>query len=310
MTTENEELSIDDLDKPVDEALLMGEDKVTDTDESEGEDKDAEGEDIDHEALAKIAADEEEAGEKTDEHKDDQKTVPQARFNQVYAEKKALEERLAALEGKPAEGEAKTAEPEKPVDIKSLRDKEASIEDELEQAMYGGDTDKSRELRGQLRALRGQIDDLVMSEAETRAERKLDQRKQTDAFQTKAAELEAKYPVLNPETGDPEAIEMVVALRDAYIAKGVPLTKALEAAVEKVAPHFTKADDKPADKEDGKPDARNVTAITRGAKDSNRIPPNEGGVGNRALTPKDTSDISVDEWEKLPQSEREKILAA
>lgn len=314
MTAEKEgqaqSATIDDLDKPVDESLLMGEDEITDPDKSDDEDNDAEGGGFDQDALARIAAEGEDDPEPKEKEVDkDGKFVPQARFNQIYAEKKALEEELEALRGK-AESDKPADKPVVKITVQSLRDKESSIEDELEQALYDSDTDKSKELRAQLRTLRGQIDDLVMTEAETRAEKRIDSKREVEAFQSLAVSLETKYPVLNGETGDPEAIALVVELRDAYIARGMSLTKALQTAVEKIAPRFTKAEEKQADKEEGKPDARNVTAITRGAKDSNRIPPSDGGLGNRALTPQDTSDISLDQWEKLPQSERDKILAA
>lgn len=308
MTPEDKDIeTIDDLDKPVDETLLMGED-----DEAEQE------EDIDTEDLKKIAeaAEEEKAAEKDPEdgadvdtedkeEKHEAKSVPLERFNQVYAEMKQLKEQVAALSGKEEPKEA-----EKPVDIKALRDQEATIEDQLEEAMLNGDSDKTKELRANLRELRGKMDDLVLSEAETRAEQRIERKREVSDFQSMAAALEAKYPVLNPETGDPDAIALVVDLRDAYIAKGMPMVQALQTAAEKIAPRFAKAEEKAAEKGDEKPDPRNVTAITRGAKDSNRIPPADGGVGNRAMSQKDANDIPQKDWEKLSQEERDKILAA
>lgn len=277
MTTEDN-TAIDDLDAPVSEALLMGEDPDDVKERIPAE--------VDEDA-AKIA-DENAEGKPTKEA--EEKTVPQARFNQVYAEKKALEEHIRALEEASKPTEVRTQ-----VDVKALR-KEATG------ALMDGDVDKYEELQSQ-------IDDEIQRRAEDRAVQHVGAIRERESFVALAERLTEKYPVLNPEGGDARAISLVVDLREAYVAKGMSMSAALEAAVEKIVPHFANAGGTAPAKSDNV-DARNVHAIRRGAEDSNKMPPSGVGVGNRAMEPTDTADISQDKWEKMSQAEREKILAA
>lgn len=269
-------MTTEDL-QPVDEALLRG-------DETE------QGDEVEQEAVEEVVAEEEvvEPVAEAPKAEDETKPIPQERFNQVWAERKALmEENKRLKEQYEAQPEAMPA-----VDIKTLS-REAS------KALLEGDTDKHDELQDK-------IHDELLRRAEQQAEIKLTQRSEANAFKARAAELTATYPVLNPETGDPEAIEMVIELRDGYIAKGMNMTEALEKAVLKVAPRFSTS----AQPEAGKPDARTLAAVQRGAKDSNSVPPQGGGVGNRALPPVSTKEPTQAEWDAMTDTQREKALAA
>lgn len=281
MTEENQNIEEAwDYDVPVDEKLLMGEDEQPDDDTE-----------VDIDALTKIAGEEDEplAEEKPE---DDQRAVPQVRFNQVYAENKALKERLAELENE-STAEVKRAEQ---VDIKALRR-------EANEALIEGDMDK-------LEAAQDKIDAELLRQAEINAESRMTQRQELESFQRKAAELMTEYSVLNSETGNPDAISMVVELRDAYIAKGMRMTQALETAAKKVAPLFSSKEAKSAETTETVPDQRKLEAVKRGAETSNRIPAQGGGVGNRSLPVKGEENYSQKEWDNLPQAERDRILAA
>lgn len=338
---QDQQLTLDDLDTPVDPKLLMGggDAGAGQNDNGDGHDggqdgKDDEASDLD--ALKKVAGDGSDAdadggagggdgaadgGQDAGAHKND-KGVPQERFNQVWAENKAMRERLEALErgnqgdaagdGKGDAGDGGN----KPIDLKALR-KEAT------QALLDGDTERHEELQEQ-------IDEEIQRRAEQRAEQRIEARSEAKAFNDTAAALTEKYPVLNPDTGDQEAIDLVVELRDAYIAKGMNRIDALKQAVEKIAPRFGQAAGNKVDKVDAgdggdkggdgdggddkgsgqNADQRKVTAIDRGAKDSNRIPPGGGGVGNRAMEVRESvSDIAQDKWDSMSQAERDQILA-
>lgn len=292
---------IDDIDTPVDEKLLMDGEEVADT----GADDAAAAEAT---AIAEAAAAEAAAAEKPDGDdkaaaagKDKDGFIPKERFNQVWAEKRALEERIRELEGdkggKPdagADSEAQTVE----VDIKALR--KAATE-----ALLDGDTDKHNEIQGQ-------IDDEIQRRAEIRAEQRIDYKAEVKEFKAVAKQLTEENPMLNPETGNQKAIDFVVRQRDAYRAAGNTLAESLKMAVADMKELTGAAQaTSPAADGDGKQpdDPRKVVAIKRGADANNRIPPQGAGVGNRAMDVPDTTDIPQDKWDKLSDSEREKILA-
>lgn len=272
----SDDVVVDELDQPVDEALLRG-DEPAEGDPAPADDAPA------AEPQDEPAAEPE--GEPEGERRDE--FIPKARFNEVNEERKQLREELERLRA----AQQPPAEPELVVDIKALR-REAT------NALLEGDQDRHDELQDQ-------IDNELLRQAEARAEEKLIQRQEATTFKAKAAELTERYPVLNPETGDPEAIALVIELRDAYIAKGMNMTVALETAVQKIAPRF------------GQPtaaapaaDTRQAAAVKRGATDSNRIPPQGGGVGNRAQPPQANDEPSQSEWENMTPAQRQKALEA
>lgn len=260
-------------DQPVDEALLRG-------DEDEAEPT----EELIEEPAAPAEEIQQEDAQAEDRRED---VIPKARFNEVNEERKALRAELERLQ---QEQQQREAEVER-VDIRALR-REATA------ALLEGDSDKHDELQER-------IDNEILRQAEENATYRITQQTEANAFKQRAAELTADYPVLNPKTGDPEAIELVVELRDSYIGKGMGMVEALERAVAKVAPRFQQ--DQPATDD---ADARKLAAVKRGATDSNRIPPQGGGVGNRALPPATTREPTQSEWDAMTPAQREKILAA
>lgn len=282
MTTDNQddqkqEDTPEDIDSPVDEKLLAG------VDGDEGEDRaDEDAPDTDNADTPK----DEDVADEDDLKPDDGKpaVVPQARFNQVYAENKALKERLASLE--PADQRVA------PTDLRALRREATKV-------LLEGDTDKHDELQDQ-------IYDELQRRAEAQVETRLTQRAEAAAFKAKATELTETYPVLNPETGDAEAIELVVELRDSYIAKGMGMVEALEKAAHKIAPKFGANEKTP----DEVADARKAKAIQRGVQANNSIPPQGGGVGNRAMPPSKSENIPQGEWESMSPAARQKHLEA
>jgi hypothetical protein len=278
----------DDLDTPVDEALLRGdgpveEDAVEAKQEAEDEipSEDGSGED----AVAAV---------EQPDPPDDKKhgTVTQERFNQVYAEAKALKEKVAALES--AQPKAEEPQPQSVPDIKALRS-------QATQALFDGETDKYNELQDK-------IDAEILRRAEESAEARMEERALKDSFKSTVAEVYEKYPVLRDGSGNADAIQMVVALRDAKIAEGMSPSKALSFAADKVAPLFSAAPEKP-QADETPADPRKEKAVLRGVKTNESIPPSDVGLGNRSQPPK-PSMPSQTEWERMSQGERDKYLAA
>lgn len=277
--TQNEEIGTVDPDVPIDEKLLMEEGNNDAADQDE---------EIDKNDLAKIAGQEDaDDGKTEDEHIE--RAVPQARFNQVYAENKTLKEQLAVLEN----SQTQDQQQETLIDIKAMR-RQATA------ALLEGDSDKHDEIQDQ-------IFDELMKRADTQAENRITQRTEAANFKDKVSELVNTYPVLNPNGGDQEAIDLVVELRDSYIAKGMSMTEALDKAAHKIAPRFA-----PAASNDTPPDelldARKQAAVRRGVETNNAIPPKSVGVGNRAIPAKDNNDIPQAEWETMSAAARQKHL--
>lgn len=275
---ENEVL--DELDQPVDEALLRGDEEGEQGEQQEAEE--AEEKEAPTGGEQQVEAEQ----KPTDE---DMPVVPRARFNEVNEERKALKAEVEQLR---AAGQ-RTEQQEAAVDMKALR-RQAT------EALLDGDMDKHDEIQDKIQ---GEI----LRQAEMQAEARMAQRAEFNDFQNKAAALAVEFPVLDANNGDPEAIGMVIELRDAYIAKGMGMTKALEAAARKVAPLF--GGKQPA-AESSKPDERTLKAVKRGVEASESLPPQGAGVGNRAQPPKATGQVSQADWERMTPSERERMLSA
>lgn len=269
---ENEML--DDLDKPVDEALLRGE-----------EDEQQAVEPGEPEATSEPEGEQQDAEKPVDE---DMPVVPRARFNEVNEERKALKAQLEQLQGQ----QQIEQHQEQAIDMKALR-REATT------ALLDGDMDKHDEIQDRIQSE-------ILRQAEAQAEARMAQRIEYDNFQSRAAALVTEFPVLDSEKGDPDAISMVVELRDAYINKGMGMAQALETAARKVAPLFGGK----VQAEAGKPDERTLKAVKRGVENNESIPPQGAGVGNRAQPQKVDGQVSQSDWERMSPAERERMLNA
>lgn len=292
-------MNMDDLDTPVDEALLMG-----DEPQDEPEDEQPEGE------QPEDAAPEQEEGEADEKEPPKEKAesdlIPKWRFNEINEERKQLRAELEALKAQRQPEQPKEDAPQPP-SVTGLRDKESDLEAELENAMLEGDDERRKEIRAELRSVRSQIDTAIRIEAESRVEQRMSARMEAEAHQRLAVELETKHPAVFSAQGNPAAVEMVLELRDSYIARGMPMTKALQAAANKVLPLFGN----PSAPTPDTPDPRKAEAIRKGADTNNATPPRGSGVGNRAQAPReDINSISQGKWEKMTPAEREKLLSA
>ncbi|WP_447593536.1 hypothetical protein [Aquipseudomonas campi] len=293
---EDEEGDDDDGDRgdDVDPALKPDDDADADADA----DAAGAGDDIDHEALAELASE----GGKA-------RMVPHARFNEVNeslkherAERLRLEEELARANGREQEPAARgKADEAKPYDFDSA-------EDRYMDAVMEGNKDLAREIRSEIRSEeRKSIEAESQKTAQASAESALKQRDEEGeaaALQKVAGESIAKYSFLdiNSESANKDAIEDVVARRDYYMKQGMPPSKALATAVEKVAPRYAKKDE-PAAK--GSDVQLTAEQISRNIERERRIPQVPGGVGERGKEV-DYSNLSEDEFDSLPESEKRK----
>lgn len=292
-------MNMDDIDTPVDEALLMGDEPQDEPEDDQPEPEAAAPQD-DQEGEPEA---EEPAKEKAESE-----SIPKWRFNEINEERKQLRAELEALKAQQQRPPEPAPQQELAPDVRSLRDKESDLESQLESAMLEGDDERRKTIRSELRGVRDQIDTAIRSEAEARVEQRMSARMEAEAHQRLAVELETKHPAVFSAAGNPAAVEMVLELRDSYIARGMSMTKALQAAANKVLPLFGTQQSAP--KPDS-PDPRKADAIRKGAETNNATPPRGSGVGNRAQAPReDINSISQDKWEKMSASERERMLAS
>ncbi|MFH0934664.1 MAG: hypothetical protein V1879_05610 [Pseudomonadota bacterium] len=291
-----------DIDKAADPKLLGGEEPTAEelaaeaaakkaADDAAAAKAEAEG-NAETDAAAKAA---EEAGEVADPARD--KQIPRARFDEVNTKLHEEREARAAAEAKLAALEAAKAAPA--IDINAL-------EKEYTTAIMGGEEDKAAELRS---TINGELIRKASEQAFTRADQQAQKRESDRDYAYAYAQVVKDHPFLDVTTGNQEAIAEVVALRDTYCRQGMQAGQALTKAATLMAKVYAEpAADDPTNVLHLDP--RKAAAIARNAAEANRQPASAAvaGAGNRAVatTP---APKTQEEYEKLPDAERVKLLA-
>lgn len=222
--------------------------------------------------------------------------IPRARFNEVNAKRKALEEENEALRARLAEREATPAASA----VQAPAQPGLSIEQAEEQYvqyMLEGDTKAAA-------ALRVQINSAIEEKALARFQRTTASEKAEMESTATISEMLTKFPWLDAPEGA-EALELIAASVDAKMQAGQSRANAIRHAVQLIAPRF--APDAGRSQAE-QPDTRSQRANERGATHSMQQPALPlAGMGNRA-TPatQDTSKLTDDEYYALPEEERKK----
>lgn len=248
--------------------------------------------------------------------------IPKARFDEVNEARKEaqraaeeararaeeLERELAALRApKPA------AEPAAPA---APAFDEAAKESEYIEALMEGDGKKAAAIRAEINA------HLRQSAANEAAERtrlenerasaEATQKAVASALQAESALALQNFPYLDTPEGA-EALDLILASRDAKIARGMAPHLALREAVEKIAPKFAPDGDAPptSASTNGKPrgDTRSANAVARGAEDSNLQPPSvQAGIGNRATAARiNVEAMSEEQFSNLSAEDKRRL---
>lgn len=272
-------------------------------------------------AAEDVAAEPGEASKADDAEPEDAKAnkraVPLDRFNEVNEQKKLMEQQnemlrklLEQQQGQQS-GDGQQQEPPKqpahdnPEEAKQLRE----LRRQLKDALYADDEDKYDEIQEQIDAINERRSRATVR-AELEAREAMVQAERTrNEFANTAQRMVEKFPVLHAETGDPEAIKKVVALRDYYInADKLSPAAALEKASTEIGELYTGrvagADDK------GAKDQRRAAAIERGVREANDQPPPtaQAGVGARAQAARlNPEKMSEREFNALPEEERARL---
>ena len=248
--------------------------------------------------------------------------IPKARFDEVneqrkQAQREAEEARaeaeriraeLEALRRAPTPTTAASPTPAAPAAPAAPAFDIKAQERAYAEALLEADVDKAMEIRDRINAH-------IAAEAEAKATTKVTQeltaRQQANELDKVVDQAMNDFPYLDkPEGAD--ALELILAARDAKIARGIPAHQALAEAVKTIAPKFAPAIDTPSGDSTAAPaarDTRTAAAVARGAADSARQPPQlNAGVGDRATGGRVNVETMTDEqFENLSAAEKRRL---
>lgn len=229
--------------------------------------------------------------------------IPKARFDEVNNERKRMADELA--EANRVIESLKTPRPAA-VEVPQFDADEA--EQRYIEALLDNDTTKAR-------AIRQEINHNLIAQATEAAtaisNEQYQQRQTATSLMDVGQQAVATYPYLDTEEGE-EALELIIASRDAKVAKGMSFPEALRSAVESIAPRFAPADGTPPVGVADKPlptDTRTAAALARGAADSNLQPAQVGvGTGNRATAGRvNVAEMSEEQFDNLTPAEKKRL---
>lgn len=227
--------------------------------------------------------------------------IPRARFDDVNAKLHAAREETEQLRAALAAAQQAPQSAAAPAKI----DLDA-LEDLYYDAIEAGDKDAAKQIR---KEINGEIYNRARAASEEAVGQQLAARESQEQFQQVVSQTLKDYPFLDvqSEAANAEAIADVVEWRDLYIAQGKSPADALAAAVKKVTPIYSAAQQKQPDPPPV--DRRTQQAIATAASTAGEQPPRfDAGVGNRTI-PVSTDILSnPDKWAKAPESERQRLL--
>lgn len=253
---------------------------------------DGESEDAPQPDIQPIEGSDEHVAEEVNQQKPPM--VPKSRLDEVLAKQKALQKQLDEINQSKQELE------------KAPEYDFAAKEAEYQQLVLDGEADKAVNLRNEIRNAEK---DQFMFEVQQKMGQTVQQSQEVTALQAKAAEIEAKFPVLNENSVDFNADlqNEVIELRNAFMTQGYAPADALEKATnytlaakqpsllnpEPVA-STPKVDDKVVEK-------KKVANINKKLQAAESQPPEMKGEGARGEKKIDLNVLSDDEFSALPE---------
>ena len=214
--------------------------------------------------------------------------IPKSRFDEVLAKQKALQKKL---------DEALTPKIE---DVKESPDFDFDTkESEYQTLVMEGETDKATQLRKEIREAEKQQ---MMFEVQTKMGQTVNQNQEQVDLQTKAAQLESIYPMLNQAdpSFDQDKTNEVLELRDAYMTQGYLSADALQKSVDLLMQKPTVQEAQKVD-----PVQKEITQKKKIANTNKKIeaaekqPPAMKGQ-NRSDKKVDVNTLSTEEFAALP----------
>ncbi|WP_019573454.1 hypothetical protein [Curvibacter lanceolatus] len=248
--------------------------------------------------------------------------IPKARFDEVneqrkQAQREAEEARaeteriraeMEALRRAPASATAASPAPAAPATPAAPAFDVKAQERAYAEALLEADVDKAMEIRERINA---HLSAEAEAKATSRVTQELTARQMAEALDRASDQAVKDFPYLNtPEGAD--ALDIILAARDAKIARGMPAHEALAEAVKTIAPKFAPASDTPSGDSTAAPaarDTRSAAAVARGAADSIRQPPQlTAGVGDRTTAGRVNVETMTDaDFENLSLTEKRRL---
>jgi hypothetical protein len=234
--------------------------------------------------------------------------IPKARFDEVNSRKnelalenESLQAELAQFRaGKPAAAApAVTPDPEPPAFDEDAKEREYI------EAMIDGDRDLAA-------SLRSEINRHIRAETRREFEDDTNQRATAQSLQQASNQAVADFPYLDTPDGA-EALDLIIASRDARVARGVPAPEALSQAVASIAPRFkptgTETPGSVLPTDPPRSDTRTRDALKRGAADSHSQPPViQDGSGGRALAARvNVAELTEEQFDELTPAEKKRL---
>ena len=300
----------EDLEEDDDEDEDDDDELEDDDDEDLPEDEDSDDEDED------LESDEEDEDLESDEEDEDleisgkDNRIPRSRFNQVISQRDAERKRTEWLEkqleklisGKDLSetSEIESKPPEYDFDTKEKQYLELVIEGEIDKAIsLRKEIDKAKEDQFNWKL------DRIKKEAESNISNSTKASREEAKFDTVVRNLENKYPFLDSEKSEynEDAVDTVNTLLAGYASNGMDKTEALQKAVSKVVPMFTKSTTAK------KVDDRKKRAMKKNVRAAKKQPPVSKGKSNRerSLDDLDPLAMSEKEWKKLSLREKKEL---
>lgn len=299
--SDNEEVT-EETDAPAEEEVVEEESETPEEEETPAEPEVASEEGVDEDSDTDAQPDIQPA-EGSDENIPEEKEVeqpkapmvPKSRLDEVLAKQKALQKQLD--EAKAAQEQALENAPEYDFGAK---------EAEYQQLVLDGEAEKAVELRTEIRNAEKEQ---FMFEVQAKMGQTVQKSQEMNELQTKAAEIEATFPVLNENSADFDVNlqNEVVELRNAFMSQGYTpadsLTKATEYTLAAKRPELLnptteteapKVDEQVVQK-------KKVANINKKLKAADSQPPAMKGESAKGDKKIDLNTLSDDEFSALPE---------
>lgn len=223
-------------------------------------------------------------------------TIPKARFNEVIDQRNDLRDENKVLRDKIQELEGQGGEDDQLPDVDEL-------EDQYIQAISDGDTAKAKSIRKEIREVeRAQL----KKEMETADSAATNQVLEVQRVREMVTQAEKDYGFLNEKDAsyDAEAVDDLLDLQKAYIAKGDTPSKAFEKALNKAVKLYGPADT--GTEMQGDDDGKSQKNLKEKAEMAAGQPPKSGGKNNSDTETKESRkvmDMSDEDFENLSDQE-------